>query len=113
MSAKHTIKSSQEIVRVLKEGKRYNHALLTLYILKTPEYRDPSGRVAYIAGKKLGGAVWRNRSKRVLRAACRFIGGPVPHHDILLVAKKTTEPAGSTDVGIAIKTLLIRSGLLK
>lgn len=113
MSAKHIIKSSQEIVRVLKEGKRYNHPVVTLYMLKTPEYRDPCGRVAYIAGKKLGGAVWRNRSKRVLRAALRLAGGPVPGYDMLLMAKRDTEQVGAKETADAISSLFVRSGLLE
>lgn len=112
MSAEHIIKSSDEISRVLKEGKRYNHSLCTIYILKTPEYRDPSGRVAYIAGKRLGNAVWRNRSKRVMRAAVRIAGAIIPGYDILVVAKKATERAGSTAVAETIASTLA-SKLLK
>ncbi|MBK5211082.1 MAG: ribonuclease P protein component [Coriobacteriia bacterium] len=112
MSAKHIIKSSEEISRVLKEGKRYNHFLCTIYILKTPEYRDPSGRVAYIAGKKLGNAVWRNRSKRVMRAAVRVAEAVIPGYDILVVAKKATERAGSAVVAQAIASI-VASKLIK
>ena len=108
MSAEHIIKSSDEISRVLKEGKRYNHSLCTIYILKTPEYRDPSGRVAFIAAKRLGNAVWRNRSKRVLRAALRTSYVDYSGYDIILMAKKATQEAGSLEVSKEIVRLLTK-----
>ena len=51
---------------------------------------DPCGRVAFIAGKKLGGAVWRNATKRRLRSVAREIGAPWPGYDVVFVAKRAT-----------------------
>lgn len=47
-----------------------------------------AGRVAYIAGKKLGSAPQRSRAKRRLREAARIAGAPWYGHDVLLVAKQ-------------------------
>jgi ribonuclease P protein component len=38
---------------------------------------DPAGRAAIVAGRKVGGAVVRNRAKRRLREALRMTGLPV------------------------------------
>ena len=54
---------------------------------------DREGRVAFIAGKKLGGAVWRNRAKRRLRGVFYEVGGPYPGWDIVLIARKGIESA--------------------
>lgn len=108
MSAKHIIKSSEEISEILKKGKKYHSPLLTLFIRETPEHRDPSGRVAFIAAKRLGNAVWRNRSKRVLRASLRIAHIDYSGHDIILMAKHSTQEAGSSAVSIEIVRLLTK-----
>jgi ribonuclease P protein component len=45
-----------------------------------------SGRVAVVAGKRLGGAVQRNRARRVLRAAWSEVG-PCAERDVVVVAR--------------------------
>lgn len=50
----------------------------------------PSGRVAFIAGKKNGNAVWRNSAKRRLRAVCHDIGGPWPELNVIFMANRKT-----------------------
>ena len=104
-----TIASSEEIGRVLKKGRRKNGSLLSLYYLSrhTEDLCEaPEGRVAFIAGKKLGGAVWRNRSKRVLRAALRQAGGTRAGYDLLLVAHARTAASASPDVAQELTMLL-------
>ena len=51
-----------------------------------PEH-DLKGRVAFIAGKKLGNAVWRNAAKRRMRAICRDAGGPWAGYEVIFLAK--------------------------
>lgn len=84
------IKSSADITRVFKEGKRFGRGSNMLLILKNDEQHGQSGRVAFVAGKKLGNAVWRNRAKRRMRAACRELMLPCEGHDIVFVASKAT-----------------------
>ncbi|TDB38092.1 MAG: ribonuclease P protein component [Actinobacteria bacterium] len=84
----NTIKASADIDRLFKEGRRGTSRLVLVLGLPTPEARDlPGGRVLFVAGKKLGNAVLRNRCKRVLRAAYRRVGGPWPGLDVALVAR--------------------------
>ena len=46
------------------------------------------GRVAFAAGKKMGGAPLRNRAKRRLREAARLTGAPWCGADVVFVAQK-------------------------
>ena len=106
-----TIKSSREIDEVFRTSTRVAHPLLIALIVETPEGRGRQGRVAFIAGKKLGGAVTRNRSRRVLREAARRAGGPWSGQDVALVARPGTGTADTAALDRAFDTVLRRAGL--
>jgi ribonuclease P protein component len=106
-----TIKSSREIDQVFKEAKRSAHPLIIVLATKTPEGRGRTGRVAFIAGKKLGNAVVRNRSKRVLREAARRCHGPWAGYDILLIARPATRDAAYVDLDRALRAQLSQLGI--
>lgn len=93
-----TIKSSAEITRLFNKGLRQSCPSVTILVAKSTREHDPSGRVAFIAGKKLGGAVWRNQAKRRLRAVCRDIGGPWPGFDVVFIARLATTQASYSTV---------------
>ena len=105
-----TIASSNEIGDALRQGQRRSSSVVTVHIFATPEQRGRDGRVAYIAAKRLGGAVWRNRSRRVLREAFRQAGGPIPGVDMLLVATRSTAETHPAEVAQAIVEILRRLG---
>jgi len=106
-----TIKSSREIDQVFRKSTRIAHPQLIALIAPTPDGRGREGRVAFIAGKRIGNAVARNRAKRVLRAALRRAGGPWSGHDVLLIASATTGAADQTTIDGAFRRLVSRSGL--
>jgi len=70
-------------------------------------------RVAYIAGKKNGNAVWRNKAKRKLRAAWQLKGRDPQGMDILLVAKKAATEVSAIRIAEEIDTVLSQQGLLQ
>lgn len=90
-----TIKSSIEISQLFSAGKRYKTPYITFIVEERAPVQDRghdvqhdrAGRVAFIAGKKLGNAVWRNSAKRRMRAICHEMGGPWPDKDVVLLAK--------------------------
>jgi len=106
-----TIKSSREIDTIFRVATRVAHPLLILLVSATPEGRDLTGRVAFVAGKKLGNAVHRNRCKRVMRAAVRRAHGPWPKHDVALIARPGLAVATPDEVDRALKSVISRAGL--
>ena len=86
-----TIKSSDQISEIFNLGVRFSSGEIRIIVKQTNNQRDPRGRVAFIAGKKLGNAVVRNRSKRVMREAARAAGLPAAGYDVLLMTDEVDE----------------------
>ena len=105
-----TVKSRRDFERVFTHGKRVNHPLVRMVVCKSLDEGD-SGRVAFAAAKRLGGAVERNRSKRVLRETARSCGLPAAGYDIILFATPKTKDASSSDMQTALMGLCKRAGI--
>lgn len=93
--AQHLLRNSADIRLVFKEGKRVSCPLFTLLYRRNDLDRT---RVGVVVGKKLGGAVARNRSKRRFRELGRLGLRGVPCGlDLLILPKRESvvEPAGS------------------
>lgn len=103
------IKSSTEISNVFAQGKRYNAPFLTILVYENDEQHGLKGRVAFVAGKKNGNAVWRNRAKRRMRALCRDLGGSWPGYDVVFVARRQTTEVSYDALHAAGEKLLARA----
>lgn len=104
-----SIRASGDIDRLFREGRRAAHPLVN--VIAGPCGSAPAGRVAFVAGRKIGGAVRRNRAKRVLREACRRAGGPWPGTDVVLVARAQTGEATPRELDAALAQTLTRAGV--
>jgi ribonuclease P protein component len=110
---RRTIRSSGEIDSLFRTGKKATNELLLVMCGPTADRRGPQGRVAFIAGKKLGGAVVRNRAKRVLRAAVARLHGPWEGWDVLVVARPELLQAGSASIDAALVRALRDVGIVR
>jgi ribonuclease P protein component len=106
-----TIKSSREIDRIFRTATRIAHPLFVALVAKTPPGFGPDGRVAFVAGRKLGGAVWRNRCRRVLRESARRAGAPWAGFDVVLVARAETSTAAPEQLARAFSDLREKAGI--
>jgi ribonuclease P protein component len=68
-------------------------------------------RVAFVAPKRLGNAVFRNRCKRVLREAARACEFPIDGYDVILFATKDTHDSSPELVSKALRRMLDRAGI--
>lgn len=87
------IKSRAEISEIFAQGERYRTRDIIFVVLRKKEQHGRKGRVAFIAGKKWGNAVWRNRAKRRMRGVCRDIDVSLDGCDVLFVARSGIEKA--------------------
>lgn len=116
-----TIKSSSEISNLFAVGRRLKTPYLTFIVSEAVKkngavrvkQHDLDGRVAFIAGKKLGNAVWRNKAKRRMRALCRDLGGPWEGYDVIFLAKFTLTDANYSKVLKACDKTLSNSFITK
>ena len=80
-----TLKNRRQFDLVYTRGYKRTSQTLVVFLLDTA----PDRRVAYVASRVVGGAVQRNRAKRLLRTAFRQVAGSrvLPTAWIVLVAR--------------------------
>jgi ribonuclease P protein component len=72
------------------------------------------GVVAFVAGRRVGGAVERNRARRILRAAWRELAPRVREgYDIALVARGAIRGAKTQDLVAEMTELLTRARAMR
>jgi ribonuclease P protein component len=90
---------TREIKRILDAGRPSHGQRVVVFLAPGP------GRVAVIAGKKVGKAVQRNRARRVLRAAWPQVA-PDGRTDAVLVARAGILGAKTQDLVDEMSELL-------
>lgn len=102
---------NKDFRRLYGRGRSYVHPALVTYIMQ-----NSHGEIRYgiTAGKKVGGAVERNRARRVIEAAFRECSGEISCKgaDIVFVARGRTPVMKSTAVAAVMKQQLISGGLI-
>ena len=83
------IKSSADISLIFNKGKRIGTPDITLIVMRNEKQHGQYGRAAFVAGKKQGNAVWRNRAKRRMRAVYRETCSLFNGFDVVFLAKKS------------------------
>jgi ribonuclease P protein component len=112
---------SSDFQRIYRQGSSTASRFLVLYWFGRPaEAGDDGPRLGLSVSKKLGGAVVRNRVKRLLREAFKECAGQLAEeYDLVVIARPqlielvTREGEGEKGlVAAAVRELLGRAGLL-
>ncbi len=111
MSEIITLKENKDFRRLYARGRSYPSAVLVTYVMKN---RCGKIRVGITTGKKIGKAVLRNRSRRIIREAYYSLSDEIkPGYDFVFVARSKTPFVKSYDILRAMKKELKEAGVLK
>jgi len=106
------LRRQKDIEACLREGRRYRHALMTLYV----RWREGNGRrIAFSVGRKVAKkATLRNRIKRWLREAYRTKRWAMKEgFDLFVVAQPACSAANFQAVDAALTELLLKAKVLQ
>lgn len=106
------LRANRDFQRVRQEGRSVANPMLVLLQRRT---EDGSSRFGFSVGKRIGGAVVRNKVKRRLREHMRLLwqaGRIRPGADVVVIARDKASTATYATLSRALEDLLKRSGLL-
>ena len=109
MAMWQTLCENKDFRTLYYRGKSLVHPGLVTYVRRN---RLGYPRVGITTGKKVGGAVQRNRSRRVIREAFRPLWPRVGSYDIVFVARTRTPELKSTDLTPVMDRQLTQLGVM-
>ena len=104
------IRRRAEFQRVFDAGRRAHGRHLTIIAAPAP---GPDSRIGIVASKKLGGAVVRNRAKRLIREMFRTQTSPAPASDLVVTPRVSALQVEAGEVVNDYRTALKRLSLSK
>ena len=114
-SRRQRLSRSAEFDRVYREGRSHANRYLVVYSFPRGGDEEADARLGVSVGRKVGGAVERNRVKRLLRDAFWAIAEELPPgHDFVVVARpdsgELASREGEPGIERALRELLEKAG---
>lgn len=111
LQSRNRLRRSADLKRIRQQGQGRPHPLA---VLLTVSNDLEVSRFAFVASRRVGNAVKRNRARRLLREVIRLHLPQIePGWDCMLIARQATPQATYAEVETAVLHLLVRSQLLK
>lgn len=110
LQQQYRLRRSADLKRVRQHGESRRHPLAILIV-------HPNGlhvsRFAFVASRRVGNAVKRNRGRRLLREVVRLhLSEILPGYDCVFIVRQATPEASYADVETAVLKLFSRLKLL-
>jgi ribonuclease P protein component len=108
----HVLRNKKDFASLYKKGKSLGGRYIVLFYRKNGLSYT---RRAFLASKKVGNSVKRNRARRLIRECYRFLEERLPKgYDVLFIARASIadKKVKCGDVEISMKAQLRKAGLL-
>src|SRR5204862_7863195 len=117
-SRRQRLSRSAEFDRVYREGRSHANRYLVVYSFPREGDDQTEPRLGVSVGRKVGGAVERNRVKRLLRDAFWSVADELPDgHDFVVVARpeagELASREGEAGIERALRELLEQAGFAR
>ena len=111
MLKKTVLRRKSDFDRIYNKGKSFGERYVILFIRKNSLSYN---RIAFLASKKVGNSVKRNRARRLMKESFREIKDNIAEgYDIIFVARKTINDLKCQDVKNSLEAAVKRASALK
>lgn len=111
MLKKNVLRNKNDFSQIYRKGKSVGKKYVVVFIRHNTL---PHNRTAFLASKKVGNAVTRNRARRLMKESYRaFCERLKTGYDIVFIARNTIKEAKCRDVKISMEDALKKLGLFE
>ena len=111
MLKNNVLRKEADFDNVYKRGRSVGDKYVVVFYIKN--HRDMN-RTCFLASKKVGNSVRRNRARRLMRESYRLMKDRLPiGYDIIIIARNTITGRTFFEVDKSIKRAFSKAGLLK
>jgi ribonuclease P protein component len=111
MLKNNVLRKDADFDNVYKRGRSVGERYVVVFYIKN--HRDIN-RTCFLASKKVGNSVRRNRARRLMRESYRLMKDRLPAgYDMIIIARNTITGRKFFEVDKSIRNAFKRAGLLK
>ncbi|MFV0505024.1 MAG: ribonuclease P protein component [Lachnospirales bacterium] len=111
MVKKNILSGKRDFNNVYKRGKSVGDKYVVVFYKKN---NLPYNRIAFLASKKVGNAIKRNRARRLMKESVREIGNfNFSGYDVIFIARNTIISCRCQDVRKSIESAIKRTAMFK
>jgi ribonuclease P protein component len=111
LRSEQRLRKTGDFKAVYTRGRSYVHPAMVVYVLRQ---EGDSARIGFSVSKKLGGSVDRNRIKRRLREASRFLLPRLAFGaDFIVVARSASAESSVEELSAVMESLLRKAKVIQ
>jgi ribonuclease P protein component len=111
MLKNNVLRKDADFDNVYKRGRSVGERYVVVFYIKN---HSNINRTCFLASKKVGNSVRRNRARRLMRESYRLMKDRLPiGYDIIIIARNTITGRTFFEVDKSIKRAFSKAGLLK
>lgn len=111
MLKKEVLRKKSDFSSIYKKGKSVGDRYVVVFCRKN---NLPYNRIAFLASKKVGNSVERNRARRLMKENYRIWKGEIKEgYDMIFIARSTINGQKAFDVGKSMKRALHKAKMFQ